>query len=99
VIFASQHTGASAAEYAATASRMFELAAEQPGYIGVETAHGADGFGITVSYFSSLDAIAAWRNHAEHTLTRERGRAEWYSGYELRIAKVERAYGFRSEGQ
>ena len=76
VIFASQHTGGSIADYAATAQRMFELAAKQPGYIGVESAHGADGFGITVSYWDSLEAIAGWRKHAEHTLARERGRAE-----------------------
>ncbi len=98
VIFASQHSGASGADYGSTAKRMFELAAEQPGYLGVESAHGADGFGITVSYWASLDAIAAWRKQTEHTLARERGRTEWYLGYELRIAKVERAYGFRAEG-
>ena len=98
VIFASQHSGAGGADYASSAKRMFELAAEQPGYLGVESTHGADGFGITVSYWNSLEAIAAWRKHAEHTLTRERGRAEWYLGYELRIAKVERAYGFRTAG-
>jgi len=99
VIFASQHGGGSVADYAATAQRMFELAASQPGYVGVESANGADGFGITVSYWESLEAISAWRKHAEHTLARERGRAEWYTGYELRIAKIERAYGFRAEGE
>jgi heme-degrading monooxygenase HmoA len=93
VIFSSQHIGG--ADYASTAMRMFELAAKQPGYIGVESTTGADGFGITVSYWSSLEAISAWRKETEHTAARERGRAEWYSGYELRIAKVERAYGFR----
>jgi heme-degrading monooxygenase HmoA len=98
VIFASQHSGGGGADYAATAQRMFDLAAKQPGYVGVESAHGADGFGITVSYWDSLEAISAWRKHAEHTLARERGRAEWYSGFELRIAKIERAYGFRAEG-
>jgi heme-degrading monooxygenase HmoA len=76
---------------------MFELAAAQPGYLGVETAHEAGGFGITVSYWASLDAISAWRAQVEHTLARERGRAEWYLGYELRVAKVERAYGFRAQ--
>jgi len=96
VIFTAQNRGTSPAEYASTAQRMMTLAAEQPGYLGVESAHEASGFGITVSYWSSLEAIAAWRANVEHTLVRERGRAEWYSGYELRIAKVERAYGFRA---
>lgn len=78
------------------AKRMFELAAQQPGYLGVETAHESTGFGITVSYWSSLAAIEAWKAQVEHTVARERGRSEWYRGYELRIAKVERAYGFRA---
>lgn len=95
VIFASQRTDGDAG-YGAMAERMVALAAQQAGYLGVESARGADGFGITVSYWASLEHIAAWRRHAEHTLAREQGRAGWYGGYELRIARVERAYGWRA---
>ena len=59
---------------AAYADRMLALAAEQPGYLGVESVRGADGVGITVSYWSSLEAIRAWRVHAEHRLAQEKGR-------------------------
>jgi heme-degrading monooxygenase HmoA len=55
----------------------------------------AAGIGITVSYWTSEDAIAAWRRHAEHTIACEQGRKSWYREYGLRVAKVERAYGFR----
>ena len=96
VIFASLRTAADDAGYARTAERMVELAAQQPGFLGVDSARGADQFGITVSYWASLEAISAWRAHAEHTLARETGRARWYAQYSLRIAKVERAYGFLS---
>jgi heme-degrading monooxygenase HmoA len=82
-------------DYSATADRMVDLAAEQPGYLGVESARGADGFGITVSYWQSEEAIRAWKLHAEHTLARERGNREWYEHWELRVAKVERAYARR----
>ena len=75
------------------AERMVELAANQPGYLGVESARGADGFGITVSYWTSLDAIVAWRRQAEHRVAQETGKSLWYEHYELRIACVERAYG------
>lgn len=92
VIFTSRRTDGDAG-YGATADRMVELAAQQPGYLGVESVRGADGLGITVSYWESEAAIAAWRAHAEHTLARERGRRDWYAHYELRVAKVERAYG------
>lgn len=92
VIFTSLHTGAAVSEYVAVAALMERLAAEQPGYLGIETAH--EGIGITVSYWQDEASIRAWREHVEHTVTRERGRAEWYSGYALRVARVERATSF-----
>jgi heme-degrading monooxygenase HmoA len=92
VIFTSLRSAGDAG-YGSTADRMMELAAQQPGYLGVESVRGDDGLGITVSYWESESSIADWRKHAEHTLARERGRSEWYEHYELRVAKVERAYG------
>jgi len=80
--------------YADTAERMLALAAEQPGYLGVESARGPDGLGITTSYWESLEAIAAWKQNSEHLLAQQRGREEWYSAYQTRIARVERDYGF-----
>ena len=93
VIFSAQRTDIDNG-YGATAERMVELARVQPGFLGVESVRGEDGFGITVAYWDSEDAIRAWRQHAEHTAARERGRAEWYRHFELRIARVERAYGW-----
>ena len=92
VVFTSQRRDGDQG-YGATADRMGELAAQQPGYLGVESVRDASGLGITVSYWESEAAILAWRRHAEHTLARERGRTEWYEHFELRVAKVERAYG------
>ena len=95
VIFSSVRTEQDDQGYAAAADRMVQLASEQPGYLGVDSVRGATGVGITVSYWSSEAAIAAWRRHAEHTVVREQGRKSWYVEYELRVAKVERAYGFK----
>lgn len=81
--------------YAETAQRMEQLVRQQPGFLGVESTRDADGFGITVAYFESEEAIAGWRNNAEHTAARARGRNKWYEHFELRIAKVERAYGMK----
>jgi heme-degrading monooxygenase HmoA len=92
VIFSSQH-GGDLTGYAETADRMVELARQQPGFLGVESARGADGFGITVSYWRSEADIAAWRDHAEHALARQQGCQRWYAAFELRVARVERAYG------
>lgn len=78
--------------YSETAAMLEELAREVPGYLGIETARGADGFGITVSYWASEAAIEEWKWHIEHQAAQARGRREWYSRYEIRVARVERAY-------
>ena len=96
VIFTSQRNSVELG-YAAMADRMVELAAQQTGYLGVESVRGADGLGITVSYWRSLQDIAAWRRQGEHVRARDQGRADWYSHYALRIARVERAYGWDVE--
>lgn len=92
VIFSSTRTPGDQG-YGAMAERMVELAAQQPGYLGAESVRGADGFGITVSYWDSEAAIAAWRTQSEHVAAQELGIARWYDYYELRVARVERAYG------
>lgn len=94
VIFSSRRTDGDNG-YARTAERMVELASDQPGFLGVKSARGADGFGITVSYWDSVEAISRWRAHAEHRLAQESGKAAWYEHYEIRIARVERAYAKR----
>ena len=94
VVFSSQRNDADPEAYAAAAVRMMALAALQPGFLGVESARDAGGFGITVSYWESEAAIRAWREHAEHAEIRRHGRQHWYAHYELRVARVERAAGF-----
>jgi heme-degrading monooxygenase HmoA len=89
VIFTSRRTAVDDG-YGDTGARMEELAAQQPGFLGVESARGADGLGITVSYWSTLEAIAAWRTHAEHRVAQSNGRKQWYAHFETRVAKVER---------
>jgi len=91
VIFSSTRTAIDEG-YGAMADRMVELAQRQPGYLGVESVRGADGFGITVSYWTSLEAIASWKAHGEHRIAQQTGRQKWYQHFETRIARVERAY-------
>lgn len=76
--------------YAATAARMLELASQQPGFLGFETAR--EELGTSVSYWSSLEAIAAWKRDAEHREA-QRNAKRWYDAYRVRICKVEREYG------
>ena len=89
VIFSSLHSDDSDG-YDLTAARMLELAARQPGFLGVESAR--EELGITVSYWSDLDSIRRWKNDAEHLEAQAMGRERWYSRYKTRIARVERDY-------
>lgn len=89
VIFTSIRTPDEAG-YADTAARMLELAARQPGFLGVDSAR-SDGVGITVSYWRDEASIAAWREQAEHAEARRLGRQRWYEQFTLRVARVERA--------
>src|SRR5262245_46048489 len=94
VIFSSRRTDV-AEGYADTSERMIELAAQQPGFLGVESAKGEDGLGITVSYWKSEEAIANWRRNAEHRLAQAKGMERWYAEFVTRVAKVERARRFQ----
>ncbi len=91
VIFTSRRANADPA-YEEMAVRMEELARSQPGFLGIQSARGPDGSGITVSYWQTEAAIAGWKENAEHVLAQERGRTDWYASYEVRIARVEREY-------
>ena len=94
VIFTAQHTGADADQYDEIAGKMFELAAEQPGFLGYENYEGDDGVGINVSYWEDEASIKAWKQVADHKTAQAMGKAKWYQWFELRVAKVERAYSF-----
>ena len=78
--------------YGAMANAMALLAAEQPGFLGVESARDLDSFGITNSYWRDEAALLAWKDVAKHLLAQKLGKERWYEHYELRVAKVERAY-------
>lgn len=79
--------------YVDMAKRMFALAAKQPGYLGFEIA-GTGSPGIGVSYWTDEASIRAWKADAEHQVAQDLGRDRWYDRYQLRVARVERDYGF-----
>ncbi len=77
--------------YSDMANKMVQLATEQPGFLGIESAR--EELGITVSYWLDLESIKQWKANAEHLVAQKRGREQWYSSFKTRIAKVERDYG------
>ena len=92
VVFASERTVGDNG-YGVMATKMDELASKQKGFLGVESARDTN-LGITVSYWKTLEDIAAWKEHAAHQVAQERGKKEWYSRFALRVCKVERDYLF-----
>ena len=95
VIFTSRRTRGDEVGYAAMAALMEELAAARPGYLGLESAR--EGLGLTVSYWRDLEAIDAWRADMRHVAAQRLGVERWYAEYQVRIARVERAYGSARE--
>ncbi|MNE62729.1 hypothetical protein D3C76_418910 [compost metagenome] len=90
VIFTSQMSDGDNKGYGEMGDKMVELASHQEGFLGVESVRGEDGFGITVSYWASLEAIHAWKNHSLHMVAQNKGKSEWYKQFGLRVTKVER---------
>ena len=72
--------------YVEMAKKMEELAQEQPGFLGMDSARAE--IGITISYWASLDAIDLWRKNAEHGKAKALGKSKWYAAYDLKICKV-----------
>lgn len=80
--------------YAETAEEIETLAHSQPGFLGIESAR--EGLGISVSYWSDLEAIQEWKTNLEHQVAQRLGRERWYRSFRVRVAYVERDYGFKS---
>ncbi|MCI0377270.1 MAG: antibiotic biosynthesis monooxygenase [Gemmataceae bacterium] len=95
VVFTTKRTSADAAGYVAMAQRMEELARRQPGFLGLDSARGDDGIGVTVSYWESEQAIRAWYLVAEHQEAQKLGKEKWYEWFQLRVCRVERARSFQ----
>ncbi len=92
VIFTSMKSGYSK-EYDETSNRMVQLARNQEGFLGVESARNE--IGITVSYWDSLENIKKWKNNLEHKIARQKGKDDWYSEFKVRICLIERDYEFK----
>ena len=91
VIFTAQRT-ATDEGYGQMADAMVELAAKQPGYLGVESTRDEAGLGITVSYWKDEASLLGWKAVSEHAFAQKMGKEKWYDHYTLRVAKVERHY-------
>lgn len=79
-------------KYSETAERMLQLAMKEKGFLAFESAR--EEIGISISYWKSLDAIKKWKENSEHLIAQSLGKEKWYKAFNVRIAKIERDYGF-----
>lgn len=96
VIFTSEMRDDGEERYSETAERMMDLASKQSGFLGFESTRR--GLGIAVSYWRDLESIRRWKVQREHVLAQQKGRRDWYARYKVRIAKVERDFGYDVAG-
>lgn len=96
VIFTSKRNDKDKENYGSMADEMVNLAQKQEGYIGYESYRNDEGYGVTISYWRALEHISNWKRNMEHRSAQKQGQNNWYSEYKVRIAKVERDYGFES---
>lgn len=82
--------------YDKMSGEMVALAQQQPGHLGVESVRGADGLGITISYWKDQASAVAWKAVADHRTAQRLGREKWYSAYKTRVCIVERDYEFNA---
>ena len=57
VIFKTKRELPIPSDYLEVNKRMVEIVSKLPGYLGGESVSNSDGFGISISYWSSLEAI------------------------------------------
>ncbi len=94
VIFSSSLSANDQEGYVQAARDMETLARNQPGFLGLESVRSIDGLGITVSYWTSLESIQKWREQTRHREVQLTGRTVWYDAFSVRVARVDRAYGY-----
>lgn len=83
--------------YSEMSGEMERMVEKQPGFLGFESARNETG--ITVSYWKDLESIRNWKENVAHSVAREKGRKIWYENYKVRIARVERDYGFEKNNR
>lgn len=97
VIFSAKRNARDTKGYDDAAAQMVKLAKQQDGFLGIDSVRDNHGYGITISYWRDDKAAKAWRDNAQHTAIRDKGRDIWYDRYSLQVARIERAYDWTKD--
>jgi heme-degrading monooxygenase HmoA len=96
VIFTSKRTKV-VDNYSAVNDELEAMAAELPGFIKTEWSRNEDGFGISISYWKTMEDARNFKKIPEHLMAQQNGRDKWYEWYNVKVCTVEREYGFTKE--
>jgi len=78
--------------YAQAAEEMANAVQSQPGFIAAYSARNKDGVGMTNSYWTSLQAISAWKADPAHQKIQTQGKKVWYEWFQLQVSEIIRSY-------
>ena len=81
-------------EYLKIASNLKEFLQNREGFISIERFQSLvdENKLLSLSFWEDEKAIEIWRNLFEHRIAQDRGNAEIFQDYRIRVAKVERDY-------
>jgi heme-degrading monooxygenase HmoA len=96
VIFTSKRTKV-VENYSAVNDELEAMAANLPGFIKTEWSRNEDGFGISISYWKTMEDARNFKQIPEHLMAQQNGRDKWYEWYNVKVCTVEREYGFSKE--
>ncbi len=94
VIFSSEK-GENLKGYSEMDDLTMKLAAGQPGFLGYESVNNGNK-GIFISYWSSREAIEAWKSHSTHKMAKAQAH-QWYKRYLSQICLVESSRLFENK--
>lgn len=88
-------------EYQRASAELRELLRDVAGLHSVERfeSTATPGKYVTIAYFDSEEAVAAWRNRPEHRKAQALGRGRFFTDYRLVMAEVVRDYGPHDRAQ
>jgi heme-degrading monooxygenase HmoA len=74
--------------YDEMAEAMEAAARTMPGFVDFKSFVAEDGERVSIAVFDSAENHAAWRNHSDHRVAQQRGRAEWYAEYHIQVCQL-----------
>jgi heme-degrading monooxygenase HmoA len=83
-------------DYQPLAQEMGRLASSMKGFVDQKSYVSPDGECVTVVRFADLESHRRWARNPEHLEAQERGRAEFYSWYDISVSEESYSRSFEN---